>query len=52
VDVTTLKLVDKKGNLISTPGRYELLFTNGAEERIIASIELVGPEIILEEWKH
>jgi len=51
VDTSTLQVVDKKGNIISAPGRYHLEFTNGVTEKLISTIDLIGPEIILEEWK-
>jgi len=51
VDSTTLKVSDRAGNLVSSPGQYWLLFTNGVSELLRARIELIGDQVVLEKFR-
>eukprot|EP01123_Difflugia_compressa_P002236 TRINITY_DN12941_c0_g1_i1.p1 TRINITY_DN12941_c0_g1~~TRINITY_DN12941_c0_g1_i1.p1 ORF type:complete len:257 (+),score=48.98 TRINITY_DN12941_c0_g1_i1:91-861(+) len=44
----TLKFGDQKGNIVSVPGDYPLLFTNGVDQELTASLTLSGSYKILE----
>mmetsp|Transcript_54586 Transcript_54586/g.130224 ORF Transcript_54586/g.130224 Transcript_54586/m.130224 type:complete len:930 (+) Transcript_54586:138-2927(+) len=50
VPATALALADAHGNLVSAPGRYRLLFTNGVDASIQKSIQLHGKEEVLERF--
>ena len=48
VSVETLLLVDKaSGDIVSTPGKYSILFTNGVENNVTAAVVTVtGPQTV------
>lgn len=50
VSTETLRLVDKAtGDIISTPGQYSIIFTNGVSNTITAStVTLEGAEVVVE----
>eukprot|EP00931_Biecheleriopsis_adriatica_P070744 TRINITY_DN44536_c0_g1_i1.p1 TRINITY_DN44536_c0_g1~~TRINITY_DN44536_c0_g1_i1.p1 ORF type:complete len:877 (-),score=200.93 TRINITY_DN44536_c0_g1_i1:62-2692(-) len=50
VPCRALALADAKGNLVSAPGKYQLLFTNGVDETIERILQLSGEEQIIEEF--
>ncbi|EGZ24680.1 family 3 glycoside hydrolase [Phytophthora sojae] len=46
-EVSTLALPDEEGNLVSFPGSYEVIVSNGVKERLRFSVEVAGGEVIL-----
>jgi hypothetical protein len=50
VSQETLRLVDKvSGNGISTPGQFDIVFTNGVQHTIVATtVTLTGQEAVCE----
>ncbi|RLN65496.1 hypothetical protein BBJ28_00027178, partial [Nothophytophthora sp. Chile5] len=49
VQQSTLALVDEDGNLVSLPGAYEIIITNGVHERLTFTVEVAGKQEILRE---
>jgi len=49
IDRSTLALVDDLGNLVSFPGLYEVVITNGVEERQTFHVEVRGDQEVLRE---
>ncbi|KAG7389753.1 hypothetical protein PHYPSEUDO_009673 [Phytophthora pseudosyringae] len=47
VQRSTLALVDERGQLVSYPGSYEIIVTNGVHERVTFSLEVVGNKQVL-----
>jgi beta-D-xylosidase 4 len=53
VDTSTLRLSDRAtGNLVSTPGQFDLLFTNGADLQVGASVAVTGTEVLVAEFPY
>lgn len=50
VSVTTLALHNEVGDLVSYPGFYELLLSNGADQRLTFVLHLVGRQKVLERF--
>ncbi|RLN92284.1 hypothetical protein BBJ28_00011825 [Nothophytophthora sp. Chile5] len=48
VQQTTLALVDGAGNLVSFPGTYEVIITNGVHERLAFTVGVVGEQEVLQ----
>jgi beta-D-xylosidase 4 len=53
LDSATLRLSDKaSGNLVSTPGQFDLLFTNGVQLAVGASVSVAGAEVVVAEFPY
>ena len=53
VDTSTLRMSDRAtGNLVSTPGQFDLLFTNGADLQVGASVAVTGTEVLVAEFPY
>ncbi|KAL4160708.1 hypothetical protein PRNP1_001270 [Phytophthora ramorum] len=44
---SSMALVDEKGNVVSFPGSYEVIVSNGGSERLTFNVEVKGGEAIL-----
>lgn len=47
VQRSTLALVDEEGNLVSFPGSYDIIITNGVHEQLTFRVEVAGEKAIL-----
>ncbi|GMF10486.1 unnamed protein product [Phytophthora lilii] len=47
VQRSTLALVDEEGNLVSFPGTYEIIVSNGVHERLTLRVQVKGDQQIL-----
>ena len=53
VDSSTFRMTDKlTGNLVSTPGVFDLLFTNGVDVAMGARVTLTGEQVTLETFPY
>jgi hypothetical protein len=50
VPASALALADATGDLVSCPGKYQLLFTNGNDAHITQDMQLTGAEVVIESF--
>lgn len=50
VNSASLVLADAKGNLVSAPGEYNIIFTNGNDQSIVKKLNIDGPEQVMEHF--
>jgi len=44
------KIGNEDGDLLISPGEYNIIFTNGVEETLMTKISLQGPELVVEKY--
>jgi hypothetical protein len=44
------RMLDRSGNIVSTPGTYTLLITNGVDLNVSVPVKLVGDEVMVEKF--
>ncbi|RLN86220.1 hypothetical protein BBJ28_00022607, partial [Nothophytophthora sp. Chile5] len=47
---STLALVDEAGNLVSLPGSYEIIITNGVQERVTFVVQVEGEQEVVRQF--
>jgi len=50
VNSASLVVADTKGNLVSAPGEYNIVFTNGNDQTIVKKLKIHGLEKVVEHF--